>query len=471
MARPVLANLGFIFQIAGMLMVLPILLGFYYDETKPLIAYFTTTITFFCSGFLLNAFSKREEMDFKSSAILVSSVFFLLGLIGSIPYLYLETFPGTPVESFTNSYFESMSGYTTAGATLIQDSDSMPRSLLFYRSLTQWIGGIGIIFILLAFFYPSGETLRGLGRVIGLDKVIAGMKLILSHIMILYTIYVASFVGILYLIGFTDFLETASLMMSSFATGGLSPVTDFTKFTGSPAFFVILTAMILGSLNFFIHDKMVRAKVRGVFKTEFLAFVAILLAGIGLFSLASGLPAGDSVFQVVSASTTSGFSTVDIGSLNDSAKLVLISLMMVGGMTFSTSGGLKVLRMVMFLRCISWVMHRMVHNSKVKLRHDGEEVDENDVHLFMLFPGMVAVTIMVSMFVFVAHGFNISDALFESVSSHSLTGFSTGSIDSATPLTLKMWIILLFVVGRVEIIAFLVALTGRKILETEHRAK
>lgn len=471
MARPVLANLGFILQISGMIMVLPIILGFYLKETQPLIAYFTTTIIFFGAGFLFNAFSKREDMDFKSSALLVSSIFFLLGLIGAIPYLYLDTFPGPLLEKFTNSFLESISGYTTAGISLIENIDALPESLVFYRSLTQWIGGVGIIFVLLAFFYPSGETLRGIGRMLGLDKFVAGMKLILSHILLLYTLYALAFIGVLYLIGFTDFLITAPLILSSFATGGLSPLNNFDLFTNSPALFVIIAAMILGALNFFVHDKIIRANLQNIFKTELLAFIAILVLGVLLFYYLSGLSLKDAAFNAISASTTSGFSTVDIHSLNDAAKLVLIFLMFVGGMTFSTAGGLKVLRLVMFLKSVPWIMHRLVHNVKKPLMHDSQEIEEADVNMYMILPALVVGIVFVSIFVFVLHGFSISDALFESISSYSLTGFTTGLIDLSSPLTLKWWLILLVVIGRVEIIAFLFAMVSRRMLHKGEEEK
>lgn len=462
MARPVFANLGFILQIAGMLMILPIILGFYFSETNPLIAYFTTTITFFIAGFLFNAFSKREDMDFKSSAILLTSVFFVLALIGTIPYLYLDVFPGTPFDKFTDSYLESMSGYTTGGFTFIDNVDELPKSLVFYRSLTQWIGGIGIIFVLLAFFYPSGETLRGIGRMIGLDKLIAGMKLVLSHILLLYTVYLVVLVGIIYLVGFTDLFDDFALIMSSLTTGGLSPATDFTLFTNSPALFVILVAMFLGSLNFFVHDKIIRAKVQSVFKTELIVFVAILLVGMLLFYLLSGLPLKESVFQAVAASTTTGFTVVIINDLNEASKLVLIFLMFVGGMTFSTAGGIKVLRLIMFFKSIPWVLHGFIQNSRRHMVYEGQEVEDSNLHVFMMLPFIVVSIVFLSIFVFVLHGFTISSALFESVSYLSLTSLSTGDVDLASPVTLKWWIVLLFVIGRVEIIAFLVALTSRR---------
>ena len=461
MSRPVLSNLGFVLQIAGIIMLLPIIAGFWLNETNALIAYFMTTIAFFATGFLFNTFSKREHMDLKSSSILMMSVFFLLGLIGSIPYLYLGTFPGTPLETFTNSFFESLSGYTTAGVTMISDVDSMPESLVLYRSLSQWIGGVGIIFVLLAFFYPGEKTVKGLGRAFGLDRVIAGIKLVLSHVLLLYMVYAAILITIVYIFGFTDLIQSASLIMSSLATGGLSPITDFANLTNSPIFYFIIIGMFLGSLNFFVHDKLVHAKVRGLFKNEFLAFIAIIAIGIAAFYFASGIGLKDSVFNVFAASTTAGFSSVDIYDLNDASKLILMSLMLIGGMSFSTSGGMKVFRVVMFLKTVPWVMHKLLYNAKGHMVYEGDRIDQRDVHVFMILPGLVFLLLFISVAIFVAHGFSFEDAVFESISSYSLTGFSTGMIDAQTSITLKWWLILLFVIGRVEIIAFLIILMRR----------
>lgn len=462
MSRPVLSNLGLVLQIAGMLMVLPIILGFHFQEIDALISYFLTTITFFIAGFLFNAFSKREDMDLKSSAILITSVFFLLGLVGSIPYLYLDTFPGSPLEKFVNSYFESLSGYTTAGFTMVENVDALPESLVFYRSLTQWIGGIGIVFILLAFFYPEGRSIRSIGRVLGLDRIIAGIKLMLSHVLLVYTIYAALFVWLLYLIGFTDLVQSVAVILSALATGGLSPVSDFAFLTSGPLFIFIIAAMFLGSLNFFVHDKIVRAKVHGIFRNEFLAFVVIIIVGILAFFFASGLTFENSVLHAMAASTTVGFSSSDINGLNDISKIILMGLMFVGGMTFSTSGGIKVLRLIIFLKVVPWAIGTLMNGSKSHITYEGERIDQNNIHTFMLLPGLVMMLIFVSLVVFVLHGFTISEGLFETISSYSLTGFSTGAINIDTPATLKAWLMLVFVVGRVEVIAFLIVFMRRR---------
>jgi trk system potassium uptake protein TrkH len=190
--RPVLANLGFVLQLAGILTLLPIGVAFYYRETDALISFFLTAIALLGSGFILNSLAEKREPDFKTSAALITLVFLLLGLFGSIPLLYLGVFPGGPLEAFTNSYFEATSGFTTTGFSLISDVDALPRSLIFYRALTQFIGGIGLVFILLAFLYP-GRALIPLGRAVGAENLTTDMRRTFLIILLIYSLYAGLF--------------------------------------------------------------------------------------------------------------------------------------------------------------------------------------------------------------------------------------------------------------------------------------
>lgn len=463
MSKSVFANLGFVMQIAGMFMVLPIAASFHLNEGDAFTSYLITAILLFGLGFVLNTFSKREDMDFKSASVLIVLVFVSLSLIGSVPYMYLGIFDGDPFTSFTNSFFESVSTFTTAGFSLIGDIDSVPDSLVLYRGVMQWIAGIGIIFVLLAFFYPIGDTLKSITSLIGLEKMIAGIKLILGHVIAIYALYAVVFTAILYLIGFTNVLDSASLVLSIFATGGFSPLTNFANFTDTPAFIFILLGMFLGSLNFFVHDKIIQAKIQATFRTELKVFIAILVAGSILFFLTSGLSLRDSVFTAVSASTTSGYSVVSIDDLNESSKMVLIFLMFIGGMTFSTAGGLKVLRLVIFLKSIPWSIQRLIQDPKRNLSYEGNMLEESEVQFYIIMPSLVIATIFVSIFIFALHGYSISSGLFESVSAYSLVGFTTSEINADMPLTLQWWMSLLMIIGRVEIILFLIALVGKKV--------
>ena len=227
--RPVLANLGFVLQFAGLLMLLPILSGFYFDEIKSLTSFFITTFIFFAAGFLLNVVAERKVLDFKSASILMTSTFFLLGLVGSIPYFYLNIFSDSNILSrFTNSYFESISGYTTTGLSLLTNMDNLPRSLLFYRSMTHWVGGLGIVFILVTFFYPESVVER-FGRVLGIEKIGENIKKTFVSILLVYSVFIVLFAVLNYYVGISNLFDSIDISFASLMTGGFSPVSDFSK--------------------------------------------------------------------------------------------------------------------------------------------------------------------------------------------------------------------------------------------------
>lgn len=453
--RPVLANLGFVLQIAGMLMVLPILLGFYYNETQPLISFFITALVFFGSGFLFNVFSERTELNFKSSCILITVVFFLLGLIGSIPYLYNNVFHDSVTSQFTDSFFESISGYTTTGLTFITNIDSLPKSLIFYHGLTQWIGGIGIVFILLAFFYPSGSIIE-LVRVLGFEKIKEGIKRVLTHVLFIYTVYVLVFISILYFLGLKDVLISVSLLFSTIATGGFSPVTNFSELLVNNRIWVLSLVMIIGAMNFFIHDKLIRGKVRKIFTKELIMFILVILFSWLLVSAISGLGFISSLFHVISASTTTGFNFISFSGLNESTKLIFVLLMLIGGMSLSTAGGVKILRLLLFFKSVPWIIKKLLLDKREPLILGDTTFHDKDVFVHLLIP-LIAISILfVSAFVFSLNGFSFSDSLFETTSAFSTTGLSVGLTTASLPVALKWWLTLLMVIGRVEIIPFLV---------------
>jgi trk system potassium uptake protein TrkH len=240
--KAVVANLGFLLQTTGVVTLLAVIPASIYHEQTSLTAFLINSIVFLVSGFAMNALSRRKELNFKSSCILISVVFFLLGIIGAIPYLYTNVFASSDVISkITNSIFESVSGYTTTGYTMITSLDSLPRSIVFYRSLTQWIGGIGIVFIIMVFFNTS-ETLEELGRAIGFKKMTSTMTNTYIRILGIYVAYTLIFFGLLYATGLRDWINNISSVFSAISTGGFSP-------TDSPSIFPVFpNNLILGLL-------------------------------------------------------------------------------------------------------------------------------------------------------------------------------------------------------------------------------
>ncbi|MDI6826171.1 MAG: potassium transporter TrkG [Candidatus Aenigmarchaeota archaeon] len=463
--KPVLANLGFVLQIAGILILLPILVAYYYNEMDALISFFITAVTLFTTGFLLNSLCERKELDFKCSCVLISIVFILLGFYTSIPCQYLNPFQEQDIFSrFTNCYFESVSGSTTTGLTLLDDIDSLPRSIIFFRGLNQWIGGLGLVFILLTFFYPSGAIIS-LSNAIGIEKIGTDIKKTFIHILLIYTTYAIIFTIILHSLGFVEIIKAVSLVFSSLSTGGLSPATDFSGLMSFHNKLILGIGMIVGATTFVIHYRFFRGKFRDTPVNEFLIFILIVLAITFLMYTLSNLDIFDSFFHAVSASSTTGFSYVDISKFSENIKSVLILAMFIGGCSFSTAGGIKIMRLMLIFKSIPWSIKRIFTHAEENLRIENRELTSSDIILHMLVILLGGLMVFISSLIFTFHGFPFIDSLFESTSAFATTGLSTGIVNVSLPIYLKWLTIILMILGRVEIVPFLVTFSRIRVLK------
>jgi trk system potassium uptake protein TrkH len=454
--KPILANLGFILQIAGILILLPIVIAFYYNEFNALIPFFITSIALFATGFLLNALCERKELDFKSSCVLITMVFILLGLYTSIPCQYLNPFQEQDVFlKFTNCYFESISGSTTTGFSLINDVNALPKSMIFFRGLIQWIGGLGLVFILLVFFYPSNAVIP-LSNAIGVENMETDIKKTFIHILLIYSVYSIIFTTLFYFIGPMDIINAVSLVFSSISTGGFSPVTDFSQIMTLSNALILSIAMIVGATTFVIHYKLFKRKLKDVVMNEFLIFLLIIFTITFLIRIISNLSIFDSFFHVVSSSSTTGFSYIDFSKFAENVKIIFVLLMFIGGCSFSTAGGIKVMRLMLFFKSIPWSIKRILTKTEEKLHIDNKELTDSDVILHMLVVLLGGFIILISTLIFCFHGFPLIDSLFESTSAFATTGLSVGIVNVSLPVYLKWLMIILMILGRVEIVPFLI---------------
>jgi len=467
--RPVLANLGFILQINGLLTVIPIIVAFYFNESPALDSLLLTAVVSLTAGFLLNALCERKELDFRYSCILLAIAYFLVGLVGCILYVYLNIFATQDIVSrFTNGYFESISGFTTTGFSLITDVDVLPKSVLLYRSMTQWIGGIGIIFILLAFFYP-GEEITHFVKTVGIERIGRNLKTLLAFILFVYTLYLIIFAPVLYFTSIGDPVMAVSLVFSSLTTGGFSPLKDISKLADYQVGLTLGILMIAGAVNFRTHYWILNRRFRRALTKEFrLFFVIIIVGAIAMYWL-TGLDPYTALWHTVSASTTTGFGFIDLAKLGINAKLVLILLMLIGGSTFSTAGGIKVLRLIIFLKAIPWLVKRAVSKKVELFRLEGMIIGDVDVVFSLTIPVLALALVSISAPIFFLNGYSFVDSLFEVTSAFATAGLSVGIVSILMPLGLKWLLIILMVLGRIEVVPLLVAL-GLRIRRSHHWA-
>ncbi len=471
-----LANMGFVLQISGVFILLPIVASFILGETDATLALFITATAFLVLGFLTNSLCERKVMTFKQSCALIVLVFILLSVIGSIPYLYIGISSGNIYQHITDSIFESVSGFTTTGFSVIPDLTALPQSIILYRSLTQFIGGMGVVVVLLAFFYPEAK-LREFAKSMGLTKNNHKIKTTFLFIIGIYCIVTAVMVVIGYGFGFHNLIDLGAIVLSAMSTGGFSPVNDLTPLiTQPPLNFIVPFCMIFGASNFLVLATLYKRKFKEFLNSETTVFLILAAVSTGLLIFFFKYPSYDAGFQVISAMSTSGFSYTAISSLNDSLKLFLVLLMFIGGASFSTAGGIKIYRFLLLIKSIPktvsfTIIGKDTKNSKVRLLSKNYTYSEVVQAATMIF--LTAIAVFVSSFIVSYYGYKPINAIFDCTSAIATTGLSAGVVGPTLPLELKWLFMLLMLLGRVEIMVFLVALSRtreKRLRNNNHRS-
>lgn len=458
MRRTLLANLGFLLQISGLLSIVPIPVAIYLAEHEALAAISIGCICFLGLGFLLNALCERKDLDFKSSCVFIVLAFVLMPLIGSVPFIYLDPFNSTnPLDRFTNSYFESISGFTTTGFSLVSNVASLPSSLLLYRSLIELMGGVGIVFLLLVFFH-SDDSLNSLSNTLGVENFGEHFKKSFSIVFIIYSAFIVLFSVALYVLGLRDVISAVTLAIDTL-TGGFSPSqVDFQNIITFPMRICLLLLMLLGSVNFSFIYHLISRKLTKI-SEEVQLYIIIIAVGSLLVTILSGTSLFDSLFHIISMSSSTGFDYIGMPTMSTTAVSVFLLIMLLGGCGFSMAGGIKMFRLLDFFKSVK--------NSIIETCREEEYIpvepavkDDNRVEALnadvsiILFLG----TLFVLSTLFTSIGVSFSEALFEVGSALTTNGASMGATTVSMPIGYKYLLMTAMIIGRVEITAILISL-------------
>jgi trk system potassium uptake protein TrkH len=460
MSIRIYANLGFLLQIAGLLTILPIAVGLYFEETQAVVSLFIACVTFLGCGFLLNAMCERKDLDFRSSNVLFLAAFIFLPVIGALPYFYMDPFSSSSIyERFSNGIFESVSGFTTTGFSFVTNPEILPKSLLVYRSLTELMGGVGIVFLLLAFFQSKKKSMETYGNSIGVNNVNGNLKKTFLSVLAIYSGYILTFTAIFYALGFTNLINTGTFMIDAI-TGGFQPTEQaFQSFLSFlPKVFIIIL-MFLGSLNFAFSYYLFGRQPRKAFSWEVVTYISIILLATVSFSMLGNYALIDSLFHVVSMSSSTGFSFIPLASLSSTLLSILIVLMLVGGCSFSMAGGIRISRVIDFGKSVKQSIRNVLVREHVIPE---EEEDSKDIREYLSAPTIILLfmlTLVIFAVVFTTLGVSFTDALFEVGSALTTNGISMGATNIAMPLGYKWLMIVAMTVGRVEILSILIAVS------------
>lgn len=455
MNQRILANLGFLLQTSGLLTLLPIAVGFVFNETQALIPLFITCVTFLGVGFLLNALCERKDLNVKSSSTLLFMAFVILPLICTIPYVFVDPFNSSNIlDRFTNSFFESVSGFTTTGFSFIADTATIPRCLLVFRSLTELMGGVGLVFLVLAFF-QSRRALPKLGGILGIDNLNRNLKKMFLYVFAVYSIYIMGFTALFYAMGYTDVIASGSFVIDT-VTGGFAPSAEqFEQYLFVAPKILMILMMFIGSVNFAFHYYLLSGKVKKFISAEVSMFIAILVLTSVAVALVGKVDVLDATFHVVSLASTAGGTYIDMSALNANALSILTLVMLIGGCAFSMAGGIKVSRLITLGRGIGLQLKRVFRKTKRgKQKENGQSEVLPAVEAILLF----AAVLIVFSFLFSTIGISLQDAFFEVGSALSTTGATLGAITVMMPVAYKWLIIAAMIVGKVEVLTVIVIL-------------
>ncbi len=350
--------IGSILKYLALIYIFPLATAFYYSENWWIFLY-SLLITLAIGLFLEFRFKTDKEIERADGFSIVAFTWLLVPLLGAIPYVFLGW-------GFLNAFFEAMSGFTTTGATILEKVEILPKSVLLWRSLTQWLGGMGVIALFIAIL-PR----LGVGGSQLFEREFPGpmperlRPRVKTTARILWRIYVAftlAEIALLYFLAKLKLFDSICISFCTLPTGGFTPTTGSIGFYANPlAEYIIMVFMFLAGTSFLIHYHVLRGNLKIFKNEEFRLYLILLVVAASLLIFSQGLGSYRySLFQALSIMTTTGFVTCDFVSWHVGAKMTLLVLMFIGGCAGSTGGAIKVIRSLALVKHTSVMMRKAI---------------------------------------------------------------------------------------------------------------
>jgi len=303
-------------------------------------------------GLILEFGFKTERVIERADGfIIVAFTWLFIPILGTLPYMFPPVGLG-----FLDAFFEAMSGFTTTGATILKVVEELPRSALLWRSLTQWLGGMGVATLFIAIL-PR----LGVGGSQLFDREFPGamperirprFRTTARLLWAIYAGFTAVQIALLYFLARLSLFDSVCITFTTMPTGGFTPTTASIGAYANPlAEYIIMAFMLLAGVNFLIHYHVLRGNFKVLRNEEFRLYLIILAVAIFLVIVSQGFTAyREGMFQVISIMTTTGFVTADFSAWQSSARIVLLALMFIGACGGSTGGGIKVVRALALMK-------------------------------------------------------------------------------------------------------------------------
>lgn len=452
-------------------MLFTMLLAFAWNE--PIYPFYISILISGLIGSLIQFTNKKKPIEFtgtKDAYLIVAFAWIYMSLIGSLPYIFSGHF-----SSNLDSVFESVSGFTTTGSSILTDIEILPRSILFWRSMTHWIGGIGII-VLVIIILPQLSinnynlfTLESSVR----EKIHPRIRNVGYRLLIIYLLLTITQITLL-MLGGMNLFESSCHAMGTVSTGGFSPkntsIADYSAYIQ----YVIGIFMILGGTNFVVHYYILHRQWKEIknndefwFYLKFFCLTVILLwmILISYGGMETEKAFRDAFFQVASILTCTGFATADYLLWPRPAIVIIFFLLFVGGSTGSTAGGIKIARHMIALKSLKQLMIKLMHpNYVINLKINHKKITDQQINSIYVFIFTYLLIGTAGTLTQIAIGLDFATAVSSIATAMGGIGPGIGSIGPAAnfahlPELSKLVSIVFMLLGRLELYAFIIVLT------------
>ena len=466
--KTVFFTLGILQMVLGVFMFIPIILQFVYSEIDS--SFFGASIVTIIFGtlFFLSNLDHDKQLTLQQAFLLTALSWLSIAIFGSLPFIFSDL-----NFSFTNAFFESMSGITTTGSTIISNLNEMPKSILLWRAILQWLGGIGIIIMaitLMPIMNVGGMQLFKISNNDSSEKILPKSKEIALRLIYIYTA-LTLLCGLTYKIFGMNYFDSLTHSMTTIATGGFSNYNESIGFFNSVS--IEISAMIfivLGSLPFIAYIKFISGNKKILFNdAQIRSFFKIIIFSVAILTIylaisnSAELNLRSIFFNIISILTGTGYVNAEFDTWGSFTLILFLGLMFIGGCAGSTTCGVKIFRIQILYLFISNQLKKIIYPKGVfVLKYDQNPIDNKFISSVISFIYMYLVIFFVLTALLSLTGLDFVTSISGAATSISNVGPGLGSVigpngDFSSLPNISKWILTLgMILGRLELFAILV---------------
>ena len=459
-------------KLEGVLLILPVFAALIYGEAKTAWIYFATAVFLTAAGILFTI-KKPEDAEIyrRDGCVIVALGWIIFCLLGAVPFVLTGDIP-----SYINAFFETVSGCTTTGASILPDVEALSHAGLFWRSLTHWIGGMGVLVFLLILVPVKNGSQMNLMKAESpgpdVSKFVPRFRDTAALLYKIYIIMTAAQAIILLITGMAPF-DALCITFGTAGTGGFAVLNSGVAAYTPLQQWIIAVFMMLFGVNFMFYYLLLIRKGRVAVKMEevkaYFIIIAAATAGIAFCIRGSFDTAEEtlrhSFFQVTSIMTTTGFASTDFNLWPSFAKMILMLLMFIGACAGSTGGGIKVSRIMLTVKAVNREAYSMIHPRSIRrIRMNGHAIDNEMVRSVLTYLSTYVIIFALSLLIISLNGFSF-ETTFSAVSA-AINNIGPGfdavgpmsNFNAFSPLS-KIVLIFDMIAGRLELYPVLILLS------------